>query len=288
MPAKPTLYVVLSGWALNVESVPLRVWPRSTVLTVGGCQGRFRDSPLRLPDRELPGFIGGGGGAWRKNPRSVQGSRRANCITRGHPRNALGTLSASHPVVARFGNASLAQPNAGAVSRGGGRHSRLFRPRQPGFPGGRRLRPAQRSRAAGGCQRCRDRRRVLLMHGDSLCTDDHDYQQFRAMVRVLRRRMPGASWPALASTSSTTAGEMDALAPRPGRSVRPSGARRSKRCDHLLTVVARQPHRPRQCSTPIFIPLPIETGHPLLCQLLEQPRQHAKQMPALPRGQEKQ
>ncbi|MCP1676714.1 UDP-2,3-diacylglucosamine hydrolase [Natronocella acetinitrilica] len=24
--------------------------------------------------------------------------------------------------------------------------------------------------------------RVLLMHGDSLCTDDHDYQQFRAMV----------------------------------------------------------------------------------------------------------
>ncbi|MCY4166631.1 MAG: UDP-2,3-diacylglucosamine diphosphatase [Gammaproteobacteria bacterium] len=25
--------------------------------------------------------------------------------------------------------------------------------------------------------------RVLLMHGDSLCTDDHDYQQFRAMVR---------------------------------------------------------------------------------------------------------
>ncbi|WP_446830743.1 UDP-2,3-diacylglucosamine diphosphatase [Candidatus Foliamicus sp.] len=25
--------------------------------------------------------------------------------------------------------------------------------------------------------------RVLLMHGDSLCIDDHDYQQFRAMVR---------------------------------------------------------------------------------------------------------
>ena len=25
--------------------------------------------------------------------------------------------------------------------------------------------------------------RVLLMHGDSLCTDDRDYQQFRAMVR---------------------------------------------------------------------------------------------------------
>ena len=25
--------------------------------------------------------------------------------------------------------------------------------------------------------------RVLLMHGDSLCTDDHDYQEFRAMVR---------------------------------------------------------------------------------------------------------
>ena len=25
--------------------------------------------------------------------------------------------------------------------------------------------------------------RVLLMHGDTLCTDDHDYQQFRAMVR---------------------------------------------------------------------------------------------------------
>ena len=25
--------------------------------------------------------------------------------------------------------------------------------------------------------------KVLLMHGDSLCTDDHDYQQFRAMVR---------------------------------------------------------------------------------------------------------
>lgn len=25
--------------------------------------------------------------------------------------------------------------------------------------------------------------RVLLMHGDSLCTDDHDYQQFRATVR---------------------------------------------------------------------------------------------------------
>lgn len=24
---------------------------------------------------------------------------------------------------------------------------------------------------------------VLLMHGDSLCTDDHDYQEFRAMVR---------------------------------------------------------------------------------------------------------
>lgn len=26
--------------------------------------------------------------------------------------------------------------------------------------------------------------RVLLMHGDSLCTDDRDYQQFRAMVRA--------------------------------------------------------------------------------------------------------
>ena len=25
--------------------------------------------------------------------------------------------------------------------------------------------------------------RVLLMHGDSLCIDDHDYQEFRAMVR---------------------------------------------------------------------------------------------------------
>ena len=25
--------------------------------------------------------------------------------------------------------------------------------------------------------------RVLLLHGDSLCTDDHDYQAFRAMVR---------------------------------------------------------------------------------------------------------
>lgn len=25
--------------------------------------------------------------------------------------------------------------------------------------------------------------RVLLMHGDSLCTDDHDYQEFRTMVR---------------------------------------------------------------------------------------------------------
>ena len=25
--------------------------------------------------------------------------------------------------------------------------------------------------------------RVLLMHGDSLCTDDHDYQEFRSMVR---------------------------------------------------------------------------------------------------------
>lgn len=26
-------------------------------------------------------------------------------------------------------------------------------------------------------------RQVLLVHGDTLCTDDHDYQQFRAMVR---------------------------------------------------------------------------------------------------------
>ena len=25
--------------------------------------------------------------------------------------------------------------------------------------------------------------RVLLMHGDTLCTDDHDYQEFRSMVR---------------------------------------------------------------------------------------------------------
>ena len=62
-----------------------------------------------------------------------------------------------------------------------------------------------------------------------------------AVVRVLRRRMPGASWPALASTSSITAGEMDALAPRPGRSVRPSSPSRSKRCDHLLTDVVDNP-----------------------------------------------
>lgn len=26
--------------------------------------------------------------------------------------------------------------------------------------------------------------RVLLIHGDTLCTDDHDYQQFRSMVRT--------------------------------------------------------------------------------------------------------
>jgi UDP-2,3-diacylglucosamine hydrolase len=28
--------------------------------------------------------------------------------------------------------------------------------------------------------------RVLLIHGDTLCTDDHDYQQFRNMVRTAR------------------------------------------------------------------------------------------------------
>ncbi|MGD8837974.1 MAG: UDP-2,3-diacylglucosamine diphosphatase [Gammaproteobacteria bacterium] len=28
-----------------------------------------------------------------------------------------------------------------------------------------------------------DRHRVLLIHGDTLCTDDHDYQRFRALVR---------------------------------------------------------------------------------------------------------
>jgi UDP-2,3-diacylglucosamine hydrolase len=28
-----------------------------------------------------------------------------------------------------------------------------------------------------------DQSRVMLLHGDTLCTDDHDYQKFRAMVR---------------------------------------------------------------------------------------------------------
>jgi UDP-2,3-diacylglucosamine hydrolase len=30
-----------------------------------------------------------------------------------------------------------------------------------------------------------DNQNVLLMHGDTLCTDDHDYQQFRSLVRSL-------------------------------------------------------------------------------------------------------
>ena len=85
-------------------------------------------------------------------------------------------------------------------------------------------------------------------------TLDAEMPTSAAVVRVLRRRMPGASWPALATTASTTAGAMVAFAPRPARSARPSSPSRSKRCDHLLTDVVDTPTA--RATSACFIPSP--------------------------------
>ena len=62
-----------------------------------------------------------------------------------------------------------------------------------------------------------------------------------AVVRVLRRRVPGARLPALPITRSTTSGAIAALRPRPERSTNPSKPCCSKRCDHLLTEAVDVP-----------------------------------------------
>ncbi len=98
-------------------------------------------------------------------------------------------------------------------------------------------------------------RRVLLIHGDTLCTDDHDYQAFRELVR-------GPAWQAeflakpLAERKSIAAGlrrdSADAMAQKSSQimDVNPAAVTACFAASEVDTIVHGHTHRPARHDYP--------------------------------------
>lgn len=90
---------------------------------------------------------------------------------------------------------------------------------------------------------------VLLMHGDSLCTDDHDYQQFRAMVREPKWQaqflaLPLAARRALAAQARDASRVSTSGKPMAIMDVNESAVAETMRASHVQRLIHGHTHRP--------------------------------------------
>ena len=94
-----------------------------------------------------------------------------------------------------------------------------------------------------------DNARVVLIHGDTLCTDDHDYQAFRSMVRAARWQSDFLAKPVAERQQIATQLRSDSIAAMAGKSpeimdVNALAVQNCFRDNEASTIIHGHTHRP--------------------------------------------